>query len=218
MKIPRNWTFKSKEVADAFDVHIHEQLPWYDLATGVISHIARNYVSEGGLIYDIGASTGNIGNSISDTLKSRRAKLVAIDSSKEMKAAYRGPEALTVCDAETYEYKPFDLAICFLVLMFIHPEKRARLIKILIKNTKPGGALVVFDKCIPVRGYVASVMSRLALAGKLSAGVNASEIVEKELSLSGVQRPIDPLELGINAQEIFRFGDFAGWIIEKETA
>ena len=54
---------------------------------------------------------------------------------------------------------------------------------------------------------------RLALAGKLSAGVEADEIIAKELSLGGIQRPIDPEILG-DAVEWFRFGDFAGWIIE----
>ena len=56
-------------------------------------------------------------------------------------------------------------------------------------------------------------MSRLALAGKIENGANARDVIDKELSLSGVQRPLDPAELG-DAVEFFRFGDFAGWIIE----
>jgi len=117
-----------------------------------------------------------------------------------------------------FEYEPFDFAVCFLVLMFVPPSKRASLIAKLRAQTLPGGALVIFDKCQPVHGYVSTVMSRLALAGKVAAGVDAREIIAKELSLSGVQRPLDPKELGEDAQEIFRFGDFAGWIIEKPIA
>ena len=51
------------------------------------------------------------------------------------------------------------------------------------------------------------------LAGKVAAGVNAREVLAKELSLAGVQRPLAQHELP-GAVEIFRFGDFAGWIIE----
>ncbi len=218
MKIPRNWTFKSNEVAAGFDKHVHEQLPWYDLTTGVIAHVARHYVPEGGTVYDIGASTGNIGKAIADTLEARSAKFVALDNAESMKAKYAGPGSLTVADALTFEYEPFDFAVCFLVLMFVPPAKRASLITKLRAQTNPGGALVIFDKCQPVQGYVSTVMSRLALAGKVASGVDAREIIAKELSLSGVQRPLDPKELGDDAQEIFRFGDFAGWIIESPSA
>lgn len=40
------------------------------------------------------------------------------------------------------------------------------------------------------------------------------EIVAKELSLAGVQRPLRRTEIPERAVEIFRFGDFAGWISE----
>ena len=37
--------------------------------------------------------------------------------------------------------------------------------------------------------------------------------MEEELSLSGVPRPLYRGELGPDAVEVFRFGDFAGWLI-----
>ena len=84
VQIPRDWTFKSVEIADAFDSHVREQLPWYDLTTGIITHVARHYIPQGGKVYDIGASTGNVGRAIADTLEARNATLYAIESSKEM--------------------------------------------------------------------------------------------------------------------------------------
>lgn len=215
-QIPRDWTFKKSDIAKNFDRHVREQLPWYDLTTGVIAHVARHYIQRGGLVYDIGASTGNIGKAIADTLKKRNATLIALDNSEQMKPLYRGPGELIVCDAAKFDFQPFDLAICFLLLMFVSPSARPQFIATLRKNVKPGGAIIVFDKCIPSGGYISTVLWRLALAGKISAGVDAKEVIAKELSLSGIQRPIDPKELG-NAVEIFRFGDFAGWIIEAET-
>jgi tRNA (cmo5U34)-methyltransferase len=61
-------------------------------------------------------------------------------------------------------------------------------------------------------------MHRLALAGKVATGVPAEAIVKKELSLAGAQRPIDPfslLFLDKGVKEIFRFGEFAGWVATK---
>lgn len=213
MKIPKDWTFENEDVAKCFDSHVREQLPWYDLATEIVSHVARHYIPQKGLVYDIGASTGNIGLAIKKTISNRNANLISIDSSKEMLKAYKGINPLIIDNAVTFEYDPFDFAICFLVLMFIHPSERINLIKKLKSKVKYGGAIIIFDKCEPLEGYIATVISRLSLSSKLNAGVEEKEIIEKELSLSGVQRPIRVSDLG-DAKEIFRFGDFAGWIIE----
>lgn len=213
MNIPKEWTFKTAEVATGFDNHVRMQLPWYELTTGVVAHIARHYIPEGGLVYDIGASTGNIGLAIKDTLESRKARLVAIDNSQDMVNLYAGPGDIVTANAEEFDFQEYDFAVLFLCLMFISPSKRADLMKKLRAKVRPGGAIVVFDKCVPATGYVATILSRLTIAGKVSAGVDAKEIVSKELSLSGIQRPIAVSEIE-PAIEVFRFGDFAGWIIE----
>ena len=214
MKIPRDWTFKKFSIAKGFDRHVREQLPWYDLATGIVRHIVRHYLNRGGLVYDIGASTGNIGKSISDILKNREASLVAIDNSGEMLKLYSGPGKIELWNAEEYEYKNFDIAICFLSLLFLSQEKRKYLIQKLRVKVKKGGAIIIFDKEEPSQGYISIIKLRLALAGKLASGATAKEIIQKELSLSGIQRPISKREIPLEAQEIFRFGDFFGTIIE----
>jgi len=215
IEIPKDWTFKSLNVAENFDSHVKEQLPWYDLVTDAVAHIARHYIPVGGLVYDIGASSGNIGRSISDTLISRNASFIAIESSQEMASQYNSYGTLSVCDAVDYQYEKYDLCVCFLTLMFIEPSRRSRLIKKLRENIKEGGALIVVDKCEPIGGYLSVIMSRLSLSQKLKNGVSPTEIIAKELSLSGVQRPISAIHL-VGATEFFRFGDFAGWIFEGD--
>ncbi|WP_372393936.1 methyltransferase domain-containing protein (plasmid) [Azospirillum sp. HJ39] len=214
LEIPRNWTFQKAGIAAAFDRHVREQLPWYDLATGAIAHIARHYIPTGGLVYDIGASTGNVGRALAETLKDRRARLVAIESAAEMIARYDGPGEVIQTDALAYDYERFDLGVCFLLLMFLPVSRRAAFVDRLRERIKPGGALIVFDKCEAEAGYPATVLWRLTLAGKVSAGVDPAEIVAKELSLCGVQRPISQDVIGRDAVEWFRFGEFAGWLIE----
>ena len=218
MKIPTEWTFKNQEVAHGFDRHVREQLPWYDLTTGIVSHFARHYIPQNGLVYDIAASTGNIGRALSETLENRNARLIAIDNSPDMASIYAGPGEIVTADATDYPFESFDFAIAFLALMFFPVARRRDWVHSMSSKIKPGGAMLIFDKCAPGKGYASTVLSRLALAGKRAAGVPSDEIVEKELSLAGVQRPIDCMAIiPPGSTEIFRFGDFAGWLIEGKS-
>jgi tRNA (cmo5U34)-methyltransferase len=215
MEIPRNWTFETKEVANGFDRHVREQLPWYDLATDALKHVARHYIPENGLVYDIGASTGNIGRALQSVLEARNAKLIGIEPSEEMCKIYDAPGDVVCTKAEDYIFEGFDLAVVFLSLMFVEPRKRVPLMTKLRHACRPGGAIIVFDKLEPTAGYVSTILYRLTLAGKRAAGVDANEIIEKELSLCGVQRPITEDQLAGCFVNWFRFGDFAGYIIER---
>lgn len=215
MKIPTEWTFKSSDVAEGFDNHVREQLPWYDLVTDGLRQLARHYIPQNGLVYDIGASTGNMGRALNETLKERNARLVALEESEEMCELYDAPGELVKIDAMDYKFQPFDLGICFLVLMFFPENKRWEFLQELKQQIKPGGALIIVDKCEAHTGYLATALWRISLAGKIAAGVDAESIIEKEISLCGIQRPIDPKLLGDDAIEWFRFGDFAGWIITR---
>lgn len=214
--IPTNWTFNHQSVAEGFERHVREQLPWYGIATGAVAHVARHYIPERGLVYDLGASTGNIGLALEATLDARSATLVPIEVSKEMAALYRGPFRgnLTIADIVDFSFQPFDLAVCFLTMMFTPVAARPALIAKLREACRPGGAIIILDKAKPAAGYAATVIWRLALAGKVATGVPAQDIVAKELSLGGVQRPLDPAMLGPDAIEFFRFGEFGGWLIE----
>lgn len=216
--IPENWTFKSPDVAAAFDRHVREQLPWYDLATGIVSHVARHYIPDDGVVIDIGASTGNVGRAIADTLTRRKATFLGIDNSPDMVAAYQGPGTCVVGDAASYDYdaaRP-DLIIAFLVLMFIPVAKRPWLIQRLKQAVRPGGAVLIFDKMAQSGGHLGSVVYRLTLAAKYEAGASPEEVIRKELSLAGVQRPMAEHELE-GFTPIFRFGDFAGFLFEQVT-
>ena len=214
LEIPKHWTFRSQAVAKHFDQHVRDSLPWYDLATNAVSHFGRHYIPHGGRVYDIGASTGNVGNALRETLAQRRAKFTAIDESMEMGERYAGPPQLVVADAVRFEYEPFDFAVCFLVFMFLPVATRSSFLRRLQSLTKPGGALVIVDKVQMPPGYVGTAFSRLTLQQKLAAGAEPSAILQKELSLAGYQRPVDPRMLPKSARTFFQVGEFVGWIIE----
>ncbi|MCP5525129.1 MAG: methyltransferase domain-containing protein [Verrucomicrobiales bacterium] len=214
LEIPKHWTFRSQAVARQFDAHVREQLPWYDLATNAVAHFGRHYIPKGGRVYDIGASTGNIGRALEDTLKQRQVRFTAIEESHEMADLYQGPPELIITDAVTHDYEPFDFAVCFLVLMFLPIETRASFLRRLQGLIKTGGALVIVDKVQMPGGYVGTAFARLTMQQKLVMGAKPDAILAKELSLAGYQRPLDPGSLPKSARAFFQVGEFVGWIIE----
>jgi tRNA (cmo5U34)-methyltransferase len=96
LEIPRHWTFRSHDVAEHFDQHVRDSLPWYELATNAVAHFGRHCIPNGGRVYDIGASTGNIGRALRDTLRQRHVRFTAIEESQEMAERYQGPPDLVV--------------------------------------------------------------------------------------------------------------------------
>ncbi len=215
--IPEHWTFKDEGVAAGFEGHVREQLPWYEMVTAAIVQIGRHYIGQGGLVYDVCASTGNVSRALESIIKDRDATCISVEESEEMAAQWQGPGTLEVRPAQTVDYQGYDLAVVMLGLMFLRADEQSVLLERLHRSINPGGALIVVERMLPPSGYLSIVTSRLTLAAKLDQGATADEVISKELSLAGAQRPVDArVLLAHGAVEWFRFGDFAGWVIEKE--
>ena len=216
MNTPKQWTFKDPDVVNNFDAHVREQLPWYDFATQAVAFLARNYITPKSTIYDIGASTGNIGNAIRDTIQQNAAHLIAIEESQEMADAYKGPGTLQTKKAEHAQYQDHALAIAFLTFQFIPTPKRARLLERITEAQQEGGALILVDKFQPTSldHDANNATYRLTLDAKLKAGAKPENIINKELSLIGSQKPLNGKLLEpYNATQFFAYGQFQGYIV-----
>lgn len=191
-----------------------EQLPWYPLATKMVAHLVRAYLPENGTLIDFGCSTGNITRVTSDTIIARKAKAISIDNSQEMARAFKGVGKLVIDNMETYKIPRFDVAICFLSIMFMKVDSRKKFINSLINACRTGGVIIVVDKFQLFDGYLSTAISRLTLSNKIAAGCSCDDIVQKELSISGVQRPMKTEDL-IHFTKWLQVGEFAGYIFEK---
>ncbi len=233
LTIPEQWTFQSKNVADNFDAHVREQLPFYDLVTQAVVHIARHYTSPGSRVYDIGASTGNITMALLPILKGLGGcSIHPIEQSEEMLRILNARtlawltasgskeywEEEKPLDALAFEFQPFDFAVCFLTFMFFPVRERKAWLNKMKTLIKPGGALVIVDKTTTPPGYAGSVLRRMTMDWKLKAGSKPEDIIKKELSLAGYQRPIDEKSFYPLGEKFFQLGEFAGWIIERGEA
>jgi len=215
----KDWTFKG--FSGQFDSHVREQLPWYELVTESVAYIARNYLPQDGLIYDIGCSTGNMTNALLPLVEERSAKIIAIDNDLSMIKAFekniKHSQVDTFCDyAQEFEYDNFDVAVVFLTAMFLPVEEQHNFFNKIFDRLNDGGAIIVVDKVCDEEGYFSTVMKRLTMFWKLKNGANAEDIINKELSLSGIQRPLDVHILrAFNAKQFFQLAEFKGWVIEK---
>ena len=215
-----DWTFKTEEIANTFDSHVREQLPWYDMATDAVAYIVKNYLQSGGLVYDIGASTGNITDKLLPLAKSRGAQIIAIDQSYSMAdklmRRFASEDAVTVdaSDITQIDIKPANVYVFFLTLMFIPTEHRYALLSRMRELLKDGGVIIIVDKVADNYGYFSTVLKRLTMNWKLQQGAKPEDVLIKEMSLAGVQIPIDEAMIP-DGKLFFRMGEFAGWVIEK---
>ena len=219
-----SWTFETPEIAAGFDDHIREQLPWYDMVTDAVVYIARNYIpTKGCVITEIGASTGNMTKALLPTFSERHGyHYQAVEESKAMCGVFTENVThplVTLFDEDILDINMDGLdtshvTILFLTLMFIPTEERESLIKALRSNSYKGGCIIVVDKVLDHGGYFGTVLKRLGMHFKLMQGAKPEDVLNKEMSLAGVQIPIDPAILGADAKEFFRMGEFVGWVIE----
>lgn len=214
--ISPEWTFKDKSVAENFDRHVREQLPWYDMATELITHVGRHYLPQGGRMYDVGSSTGNITRALKSEIQGRNVEAVSLDISPEMVEVWDGVGTNHLADVRTFEFKEYDFLVCFLVLMFLPPTQQRATFNRMFSQLRPGGAMVVFEKVEAQDGYLGTVFHRLTIHGKVKSGVSPENIIKKELSLEGVQRPLPATFMcATHAEVMFRFGEFIGWVIVR---
>ena len=207
----KDWTFRG--FSGQFDGHVREQLPGYVMATAAVAMIARPYIPQGGKGYDLGGAAGNVGRVLAPTLHEREAQFVALDGCRDVVVAYCGPGRAIMADVASYPYKPFDVAVAFLTLMDLPSSPRQLLLSTLRSKMRPGGAIIIINKEKPPRGSMSATASRLTFGCKVEREAHEARKWRGHYTLE-IYSALYRSELGPDAVEAFRLGDFVGWLIE----
>lgn len=209
------WTFDDGELSRDFDAYVREQLPFYDLATLAVADIVRLHLPPGGVVVDMGASTGNVGRAIAGVLEDRMGTLFAVEPSAEMRANYRGPGEVVGLKAQDFSAEDWggaDVIVSFLTLAFVPPVERRPLIRRWIEGVQPGGAVVVVER---VQAEPALLCRHLIHAAKARSGSTEADLLSKEVAIAGVLRPLAAdLLPALGGSLFFAYGDFRGYVIE----
>ena len=183
------------------------------MATAAVAMIARPYIPQGGKVYDLGCAAGNVGRVLAPTLHEREAQFVALDGCRDVVVDYCGPGRAIMADVASYPYKPFDVAMAFLTLMDLPSSTRQLLLSTLRSKMRPGGAIIIINKEKPPRGSLSATASRLTFGCKVEREAHEARKWRGHYTLE-IYSALYRSELGPDAVEAFRLGDFVGWLIE----
>lgn len=212
VEIPQTWSFKDKSVANNFNSHVREQLPWYDHASRLVAFYAQSYLMDNDKVYDLGCATGHLAEMLFDHIKAKNVSYVGVDNSQEI--LDNNPVDLpTVCkDLMDVEFDHPDVIISFLTLVFLSPKNRAKVLSRAYSALPIGGALIILER-FQAPPHLSLTSARLVLSEKTT---SSEQIVAKDLSLIGSQRVLSETELPGQPQIVFAFADFKCYIIEKQ--
>lgn len=205
--------FQFEQIADKFDDHLKGQLFWHkDFVNHFLPEIASVYMEKDSYVYDFGASTGNVEIALSDMIDERGVSFVPVEKCFEMSEKYKGNKGrLIIGDFLHAPIQEFSFATSILALCFVHPSKRINFIQKLKSKCKVGGAFVILEKMTNFDGYLGTALSRVTWKNKLEQGESIEQVVNKELSLSGVQYPLHESELE-GFKLIWAYGNFRSYI------
>lgn len=205
--------FTFEKIANKFDDHLKGQLFWHkDFVNHFLPEIASVYIEKGSTVYDFGASTGNVELALSNMINERNVNFIPIEKCLEMMTYYNGnKDRLVIGDFLQTNIEDFSFATSILALCFVHPSKRTSFIEKLKSKCKVGGAFLILEKIINFEGYLGTALNRVTWRNKIDQGESIDQVVNKELSLSGVQYPLQESELE-GFKLIWAYGNFRSYI------
>lgn len=222
-------TWRFAQAAQNFDEHIAQSVPYCQEQRAYIASLARFFLHEGALAYELGVSTGRTAQAVLSRVQGRNLRYVGIDLEAEMVAQARANLAedkrfsAVAGDVQNFPYEPSALVISYYTLQFLPPGQRPNLLRRLYENLEPGGALVLYEKTLGADSRVQDAFAQIYHEFKTAQGLGADAILNKERALQGVARPwtlednrAELQRAGFDAVEIvFRAYCFAGFLALK---
>lgn len=195
---PAGWTFAG--FGDEFDSHVAAHLPGYADVQRLVALVASFVVPSGGLVADLGASTGTTAATILDTI-SRPVRLVLYDEDASMLdgARNRLPGAvetvLAHLPADPLTHEGADLTLLLWLLQFLPPADRRPLLSAARRRSRPSGAVLVAAKTRHADPRWEEVAVAALDDYKAEQGVTADERVTKTRALRGALTPSTSTEI-----------------------
>jgi tRNA (cmo5U34)-methyltransferase len=156
-------------------------------------------------LVDLGCSTGNSLNALL-TRTPQPLSYVGVDSSEEMlarcrdKARHFSPEhhvSFVCADVTQLRRLPAArprVALMVLVLQFIRPFERLRVVRMVHRSLEPGGCLILLEKTLEEHADLNGTFIALHHAHKRAAGYSELEIAKKREALENRLIPCFPRE------------------------
>lgn len=218
------------QVAEVFDDMLSRSIPFYDEIHKITKDIIDRTFVDGGLIYDLGCSTGTTITLIDKHLKKQKksARFIGIDNSKSMieksqekiKRNRVRNTTLVCADIEEVEFEKSQLIIMNYTLQFIPVSKRVKLLTRMYNSLNKGGVFIFAEKIKSSSKPVDDLLTTLYYDFKKRNGYSELEIAQKREALENVLVPHTPekqleilKEAGFKKSDtLFRWYNFACFI------
>jgi tRNA (cmo5U34)-methyltransferase len=194
------WEFTA-EVADVFDEHVRASVPFYDAMQNILAEASDWLVPAGGLVADLGASTGTTVAAIMQRHPERQIRAALYDEQASMidkarKRLYdlRVPPARVSFHERRVEIGPLDhehadLTTILFTLQFLPLPDRQAVLSAAFRAAAPTGALLVAEKIRPIDVRWAEIAAEVSHDWKAEHGITADAIRAKARALRGVLTP-----------------------------
>jgi tRNA (cmo5U34)-methyltransferase len=227
----------NEDVVSVFDDMISRSVPFYDEIHRILLDVIDRTFDGGGLVYDLGCSTGTTISLIDQHLKSQNKKnldaktlpsYVGIDNSEPMlkkcleklKANKVENVELKCQDLQNTQFEKSKLVIMNYTLQFIPVEERKELLSKIYASLETGGAFLLAEKLQSPDPNIENFITDLYYDFKRRNGYSELEISQKREALENVLVPLTPknhmemlTEAGFTKVEmIFRWYNFACYL------
>lgn len=142
-------------VASVFDDMLQRSVPFYFEIQNMIADLAAAFVTDNGVIHDLGCSTGTTMALLAKRLTEKNPLLIGIDNSPPMlEHADKSLRKLGIGNYELHErdlnspgeFRETDFVVMNLTLQFVKPENRQTLLTGLHAALADNGCLVLVEK------------------------------------------------------------------------
>jgi len=189
-----------RETAVVFDDMLDRSVPFYGEQQRMIAELAADFATDGGVIYDLGCSTGTSFLAIDSFLPPEvEARFVGIDSSPEMlelaerklqEAKFRHPYALRHADLNLgVETPDASVVLLVLTLQFVRPLNRERIVQRIYEGLQPNGCLILVEKVLCEDSLLNRLFIKHYYEFKRRNGYSELEIAQKREALENVLVP-----------------------------
>lgn len=192
------WAF-TQDVVDVFDDHVRASVPFYDAMQDLVAQLADWLVPAGGLVADLGASTGTTVRRIMDRHPGREIRAALYDVElpmldKAMAGFATHPDADRItyhCHdvAKPLKHTDADLTMALFTLQFMPLRARVAAVRNARLCSNESGALIVAEKVRSPDSRWSEIANDVSHDWKSDHGLSDEAIRAKAQALRGVLMP-----------------------------
>lgn len=190
------WSFASS-TAKNFQAHVTKSVPFYNQCHNLICEISDFFIHAGSKCLDIGCSTGELINKLSQRHR-KNVKWYGIDAEADMIKLFKKRKIknafLIQKNLNNVNLLKYDFITSIYTLQFVKPSVRQISFNKIYKALNWGGAFILFEKTRAPDARFQDILTQLYFEYKEKQGFSKIQILNKSKSLKGVLEPFTTKE------------------------